>query len=110
MNSAVNTTNDYSNKSVDYMNWNTNYDVVKQVTQIVSDMAKDNVKDISSSLGNAHVFDDIENNVIANSLKSIQNEVFSSTSWNSLSVIKGKKERTKREGIKKFFMCILKSR
>ena len=53
------------------MNWNTNYDVVTQVTQIVSDMAKDNVKDISSSLGNAHVFDDIENNVNANSLKSI---------------------------------------
>ena len=96
MNSAVNTTNDYSNKSVDYMNWNTNYDVVKQVTQIVSDMAKDNVKDISSSLGNAHVFDDIENNVNANSLRSIQNEVFSSTSWNSLSVIKRKERKSKK--------------
>ena len=93
------------------MNWNTNYDVVTQVTHIVSDMAKDNVKDISSSLGNAHVFDDIENNVNANSLKSIQNEVFSSTSWNSLSVIKGKKERAKRECIKNFFIIwILKSR
>lgn len=96
MNSAVNTTNDYSNKSVDYMNWNTNYDVVTQVTQIVSDMAKDNVKDISSSLGNAHVFDDIENNVFANSLKSIQNEIFSSTSWNSLSVIKRKERKSKK--------------
>ena len=78
------------------MNWNTNYDVVTQVTQIVSDMAKDNVKDISSSLGNAHVFDDIENNVNANSLKSIQNEVFSSTSWNSLSVIKRKERKSKK--------------
>ena len=77
------------------MNWNTNYDVVTQVTQIVSDMAKDNVKDISSSLGNAHVFDDIENNVFANSLKSIQNEIFSSTSWNSLSVIKRKERKSK---------------
>ena len=78
------------------MNWNTNYDVVTQVTQIVSDMAKDNVKDISSSLGNAHVFDDIENNVFANSLKSIQNEIFSSTSWNSLSVIKRKERKSKK--------------